>query len=146
MKDKKKKFYKKFYGSKLLIGGIIIGVVLAIYLLWEQLYPSPFQPCNINNTVNCNAVISGEVANTLGISTPLYGLIGYIVIFFAAVYKKKKLLLSMATFGLVFCFYIAYRELFLLHVICPLCIACQLIMIAVFSLSILLIRKKKNRL
>ncbi len=120
-----------------------IGVLLAIYLLWEQLFHPAFQPCTINNTINCNAIISGNVSKTLGLPTPLYGLIGYIVIFFAAIYKKKKLMLSMATFGLLFCLWIAFQEIVLLHVICPVCILCQIIMITVFILSIVVLEKKK---
>jgi len=121
----------------------IVGVILAVYLLWQQIFQPAFQPCNINATINCEAVISGAVAKTLGIPTPLYGLIGYIVIFFAAVFKKKKLLISMATFGLGFCLWIAYKELFELRVICPICITCQIIMISVFSLSITALKRKE---
>lgn len=120
----------------------VAGVILAIYLLWAQITQSPFRPCSITDTINCDAIISGSVDKTLGISTPSYGLIGYIVIFFASVFQKKKLLLGMATFGLLFCLFIAYRELFELHVICPACIGCQLIMIAVFILSVVLLRRK----
>lgn len=122
----------------------LVGIGLAIFLLWEQFFHPSFQPCNINETVNCDAVISGVVAKTLGIPTPLIGLIGYVVIFFSAIKKNAKLLLGMATFGLVFCLYIAYRELFGLHVICPVCVLCQLDMITVFILGILLVRKKER--
>jgi len=119
----------------------VIGIGLAIFLLWEQIYRPSFQPCNINATVNCDAVISGEVSKTLGIPTPLIGLVGYIVILFAAFRKKTKLILGMAAFGLAFCLYIAYRELFQLHVVCPVCILCQIDMITVFIMGILLNRK-----
>lgn len=122
----------------------LIGILLAVYLLWEQNFRSSFQPCNINAIVNCDAIISGSVSKTLGLPTPLYGLIGYIVIFFAAILKRKKLALSMVTFGLVFCFWIAYQELFLLHAICPACILCQLIMIVIFSFAIVLIKSKNK--
>lgn len=114
----------------------IAGVLLALYLLWQQIARPAFQPCNINSFINCDAVISGEVAKTFGLPTPLYGLIGYIVIFFAAVVKNKRLLLSMAAFGLAFCLWIAYKELIILRVICPVCIMCQLIMISVFAFSV----------
>ena len=119
----------------------LVGVLLAIYLLWQQFSRPAFQPCTINETVNCDAIISGEVSKVFGVSTPLYGLIGYIVIFISAVYKKKKLLLGMAAFGLAFCLWIAYRELFELGVICPICILCQIIMIAVFALAVILKRR-----
>lgn len=119
----------------------VIGVGLALFLLWERYFKPAFQPCNINSTVNCNAVIWGEVSNTLGIPTPLIGLLGYLVILYSAFKKSAKWVLGMATFGLVFCLYIAYRELFQLHVLCPVCILCQLDMITVFILGVLLVRK-----
>lgn len=123
----------------------LIGIILALYLLWEQLFHPSFQPCNINATVNCDAIISGAVAKTLGIPTPLYGLIGYIVIFFSALMHKRKLLLGMATFGLLFCLWIGYREIFELHVICPVCIACQTIIITIFSLAVFLVTRKVKK-
>lgn len=118
-----------------------IGVLLALYLLWEQLSHSPFRPCDINGTVNCDAIISGAVSKTLGIPTPLYGLTGYIIIFISATFQWRRLVLAMATFGLAFCLWIGSIELFQLHVICPVCITCQLVMITVFILGILLQRK-----
>lgn len=116
----------------------VLGIVLACYLLFEQLTHTAFQPCNINSTVNCNAIISGPVAKTFGIPTPLIGLTGYIVILISAMLMKKKLILGMAIFGLVFCLSIAYIELVQLKVVCPVCILCQLDMISVFLLSLLL--------
>lgn len=119
-----------------------IGVLLAVYLLWQQIYQPAFRPCTINATINCDAIISGAVSKTFGIPTPLFGLVGYIVIFTAASLKKKNLLLGTATFGLIFCLWIAYKELFQLHVICPVCIGCQLIIISIFTLAI---RVRKSR-
>lgn len=133
---------KIFFTVKILS---IIGVILAIYLLVEQFTQSSFRPCTINDTINCDAIISGPVAKTLGIPTPLYGLIGYIVIFIAATLRKKKLLISMAAFGLVFCLWIAYQELVILRVICPVCIACQVIMISVFSLALVAWKSAKQK-
>ena len=123
----------------------VIGIGLALFLLWEQNFHPAFQPCNINSTVNCDAVISGVVSKTLGIPTPLIGLLGYVIILFAAFKKNVKLVLGMAAFGLVFCLYIAYRELFQLHVVCPVCILCQLDMITVFTLgTILKLQRSKS--
>lgn len=122
----------------------IIGIGLALFLLWERYFKPSFQPCNINSTVNCNAIIWGEVSDTLGIPTPVIGLIGYIFILFGAFRKNAKLVLGMSAFGLAFCLYIAFREIFQLHVLCPVCILCQLDMITVFILGILLVRKSSK--
>jgi len=114
-----------------------IGIILACFLLWEQIFHPAFQPCRINSTVNCDAIISGSVAKTFGIPTPLYGLVGYIIIMVSTYLRKKKLLLGMATFGLLFCGWIGYRELFQLHVICPICLACDCIITTIFVLAII---------
>ena len=113
------------------------GILLAVYLLGEQAAQKPVGICNINATVNCSAIVSGSISKLFGIPTPVYGLIGYIVILYAALRAKKRLLLGMATFGLVFCMGIAYIELVQLRVICPICVGCQLTMIAVFSLALM---------
>lgn len=130
---------KLFLGVKVLA---ILGIALAAYLLWEQSFPSAIQPCRINSNINCDAIISGEVSKTLGVPTPLYGLIGYLVILFAAVYRKPRLLLGVASFGLAFCLWIGYRELFQLKVVCPICIGCQSIMVTVFILSLIANKNK----
>lgn len=119
------------------------GILLSLFLLWEQLARPAFQPCNINATVNCDAVISGSVAFTFGIRTPLYGLIGYIVLFVAVVLKQKKTLLWVATGGLAFCLYLAFIELVQLRIVCPVCIMCQLTMITIWILAFRLTRKKE---
>jgi uncharacterized membrane protein len=123
----------------------VLGIFLAVYLLWQQFFKPSFQPCNINATVNCDAVVSGPVAKTLGIPTPLIGLMGYLIILFASFKRNARLVLGMATFGLLFCLYIAYREIFQLRVICPVCILCQLDMISVFILGIILSRHGNSK-
>lgn len=116
----------------------VLGIVLAVYLLWERYSAPAFTPCDINSTVNCDAIISGEVSNTWGLPTPAIGLTGYVIVLLAALFKKPKLLLGMATFGLLFCLWIGFREIFQLHVICPVCIICQLDMTTVFILGLVL--------
>lgn len=121
-----------------------LGLLLAIYLLWQQISRPEFQPCYVNSFINCDAVISGPVAKTLGIPTPLYGLVGYVVILAAAFLRNNKLLLGTASFGVAFCLWLGYVELFQLKVICPVCITCQIIMLTIFGLAIVINRKKSS--
>lgn len=82
------------YRSILLLS--IVGILLAIYLLYEYVAPPDhFSPCTINAYINCNASTKGVLANTLGIPTALYGLVGYTVILFAAVKKWKRVIFGM---------------------------------------------------
>lgn len=119
-----------------------IGLGLSLYLISQQVFKPEFRPCTINATINCDAVIDGPVANTLGIPTPLYGLLGYLFILYGVYRRNNKLILGMATFGLLFCAYIAYVELVQLRVICPVCIGCQIDMLLTFILAIMLNRQK----
>lgn len=120
----------------------IFGVLLAVYLLYEQATKPSWTPCYVNSVVNCDAIIKGQVAKTFGIPTPLIGLTGYVIIFFATLKRQAKLTLGMATFGLAFCAYIGYIELIILKTVCPVCIMCQLTMISVFTLSLLVNKKE----
>jgi uncharacterized membrane protein len=126
---------------KLILGLSTAGIVLALYLLWEHYTGFP-SVCTINSSINCDAIISGEVSKILNIPTPFYGLLGYIVILVGAIRRMKKVIMVTSTLGLIFCFSIAYIELFQLHVICPICILCQLIMLTVFICSLIIIRHK----
>ncbi|MBI4099892.1 vitamin K epoxide reductase family protein [Candidatus Microgenomates bacterium] len=114
----------------------LVGVGLAIYLLYEYLAPVHQSICYLNSTINCEATTKGVLSNTLGVPTPLWGLTGYLVIFFAALRRMPRLLFGMATFGLLFCLRITYLEVFVIKVICPVCVLCQLVMIAVFLLGL----------
>lgn len=133
---------QKYFDWALILS--VIGILLASFLLWEQIFQPSFQPCNINSTINCTPTINGPLAKTLGIPTPLIGLLGYILILFGALKKFPKLILGMSAFGLLFCIYIGFREIVGLHIICPVCVLCQLDMIAVFVIGLLLNRKEKK--
>ncbi len=119
-----------------------IGVGLAIYLMYEYLAPAHQSICYVNATVNCEASTKGVLANTLGIPTALWGLSGYIVIFLAAVKKWPKVLLGMTAFGFLFCLRITFLELLVVKAICPVCIACQIIMLVVFLMAVVINAKK----
>lgn len=121
----------------------VIGIFLASYLFYNYLAYNvfsvpPLEVCNISSTVNCDATTRGPISTFLGIPVALYGLIGYFVILFAALTKRKKLALGMTAFGLLFCLRISFLELFVIKVICPVCVGCQIIMLVVFLLSLYL--------
>ena len=121
---------------KELIALSIIGIVLAIYLFYNFLPKPLFESCYFNSTINCDAVTKGSLSTMFGIPVSLIGLIGYIIICLSAIYKKGKVVLAMTTFGMLFCLSITYREIFVLKVICPVCLACQLVMLLVFLLAL----------
>lgn len=114
----------------------LVGIVLASYLLASYFKPQTADVCRIDETVNCDAVTQGSLATIFGIPIALVGLTGYLIIFFSSLAKKKGLVLFMAAFGTLFCLRITYLELFVVKIICPVCIACQLIMLTILILSL----------
>ena len=120
----------------------LLGIVLAVYLLYNFYVRPAFTPCYVNAKVNCDAVIKGPVSTLFGIPTALYGLTGYILILIASFKKWKRVLLGVATFGLLFCLRLTIIEVFYLKVYCPVCLTCQLDMLIVFILGLKLLKEK----
>lgn len=121
----------------------VIGILSASYLFYNYLAYNvfsipPFTACNISSVINCDASTKGPISTFLGIPVALYGLVGYFTILFAALTKRKKLALGMVTFGMLFCLRITFIEIFQLHVLCPVCVICQIDMLIVFVLAIYL--------
>lgn len=121
----------------------VVGVGLALFLFYEYLTQPAVSPCYISSTVNCEASTKGVLSTTLGIPTAIWGLAGYIIILFAAIKNMPRLLLGMTAFGMAFCLRITFLEIFDLRVICPICLACQLVMFLLFLIAVRLNWLKK---
>jgi len=130
---------KNIYKTSIILS--LIGIGLAIYLFYSYLSPTPPGLCDISATVNCNAVTKGNLAEFLSIPVSLIGLIGYIFILYSSLVRLKKLHLFMSSFGMLFCLRLTILEIFIEKVYCPVCLACQLVMLALFILSLKLNRK-----
>jgi uncharacterized membrane protein len=118
------------------------GIILATYLFYSYLAPTPPGLCNISDTVNCGAVTKGVLAEFMGVPVSLVGLIGYITILYASLMKFKRVHLFMVSFGMVFCLRLTYLEIFQEKVFCPVCGLCQIVMLILFIISIKLNRLK----
>lgn len=114
----------------------VLGIFLASYLYYNYLTRPAIQICTINDRVNCDAVTKGVLATVAGVPVSLVGLIGYILILVSALIKNSKAVLALALFGTIFCLRITYLEIFNVKVFCPVCIGCQLDMIAVLVISL----------
>ena len=129
---------------KTIAGLSILGLLLATYLFYNFLTKPLFESCYVNSRINCDAVTKGSLSTLFGIPVSLIGLTGYIIILLSSIFRKKLFVLGMSTFGMVFCLFITYQEVFLLKVICPVCLTCQLVMLTVFLLAIYLNLKKSE--
>jgi len=129
---------------KTIAGLSILGILLATYLFYNFLAKPLFESCYVNSRINCDAVTKGSLSTLFGIPVSLIGLTGYIIILLSSIFRKKLFVLGMSTFGMVFCLFITYQEVFLLKVICPVCLTCQLVMLTIFLLAIYLNLKKNE--
>lgn len=122
----------------------LFGMVLAMYLYYEYVTKNLLGACNINAVINCGPITTGNLAQLFGIPVALIGLTGYVVILLSAFFKKFKLAFFMASFGMLFCLRLMFLEIFVEHVICPICVACQLVMLTEFILTWQLAYPKKS--
>jgi len=127
--------FGRFSVWKILISLSIFGILLAIYLFINYLTKPLLESCYINSVVNCDAVTKGSLSTLFGVPVSLIGLTGYVVILLSSIFKKKKFVLGMSSFGMVFCLYITFQEIFFLRVLCPVCLTCQLVMLSVFLIA-----------
>lgn len=118
----------------------VVGIFLASFLMYNFIVRPAVELCTISATVNCDAVTKGSISTFLGVPVPLVGLVGYIVILVSAVYKKPKLVLGMALFGTLFCLRLTFLEIFVLHVYCPVCLMCQVVMLTLVVLGFWLMK------
>ena len=114
----------------------MVGILLAVYLYSNYLVAAQNTICSLSETVNCDAIITGNLAKLWSIPVSLIGLIGYGVIFVSSLIKHKKLSLFMTSFGMIFCLRLTILEIFFEHVYCPICLLCQLIMLTIRLISI----------
>ncbi len=117
----------------------IVGIILATYLLYSFYNPKPALFCDINDRINCQAVVNGSLATIAGVPVSLVGLIGYAFLLFAGLTYRKKLACAVSAFGMVFCLRLTILEIFFIKVLCPICIACQVIMLLIFIISSFLV-------
>lgn len=122
----------------------LVGVALATYLLYSFYNPKPSLFCDINDKVNCQAVVTGSLATFAGTPVSLVGLIGYAFLLFAGLTYKVKLAFAVSVFGMIFCLRLTILELFFIKVICPICMACQIIMFFIFIISAFLLFRSMN--
>jgi uncharacterized membrane protein len=120
-----------------------LGMLLASYLYYEYAVQETFGVCNINSTINCLPVTKGSLALFYGIPVAIIGGLGYLFIFISAWLRKFKWSFGLATFGMLFCLRLTILEIFFEKVICPVCVACQIIMIFVLILTYRLAFSKK---
>jgi uncharacterized membrane protein len=115
----------------------LIGLGLASYLTYLDY--TGVQDTFCQEGSGCDAVHQSEYANLLGIPVALWGVIGYAAIIATALvplsYRlRRPCLFGLATAGFAFSVHLTYLELFVIHDICPYCMASASTMTVIFIL------------
>ena len=129
---------------KIILPLAIFGIGLALYLLYETFGPVHTSLCYVNSTINCDASTKGSLAQLFGIPVPLYGLTGFVFILLGVAKKWPKLILGMAAFGTFFCLRIIVLEIFWIKAYCPVCLACQIVMLSLMYFGLKLVLNERS--
>lgn len=129
---------------KIILPLAVFGICLALYLLYETFGPVHKSLCYVNAAINCDASTKGPLARLFGIPVSLYGLTGFIFIILGAVKKWPKLILGMAAFGTFFCLRIILLEVFWIKAYCPVCLACQIVMLSLMYFGLKLVLDERS--
>ncbi len=123
----------------------LLGGLDAAYLLLAKLGYIGGLACSISN--GCDLVNTSVYSEFLGLPVAGIGLAGYLALFAVAFFgvqprwaedRRPDIVLSaLSGVAVIFTLYLTYAELFILRAICQWCVVSQLIILAIFVLSLL---------
>ena len=99
---------------------------------------------------DCEAVNNSKYAEIGGIPLALLGLLGYLAILAFLILETQfpswRDALHLGVFGFtlagtIYSVYLTYIEIFVLHAVCPYCVVSAVVMLLLFAISIIRLRK-----
>jgi len=126
----------------------LVGLFIALYLWMHKMGWIGELQCG---TGSCEIVQASKYAELFGFPVAFYGVIGYAVIFAAAlagvqpawraVRGPDLALVALSTVGFAFTMYLVSVSLFVIHATCRWCLASAAIMTTIWLLSISAVRR-----
>lgn len=127
----------------------LLGIIMAVYVLQSFLRQSSIV-CVTGG--GCEAVRKNPASWPFGIPVPAVGLVGYTILTVCAFLRTLKLntralqlvtriMLGMATFGVLFVTWFTYTELFVIKGVCTWCAVSTVNMYVIF---VLLLKERKS--
>lgn len=127
----------------------LIGALDATYLLLAKLGYIGSLSCSISH--GCDVVNTSVYSDFLGMPVAGIGLVGYVTMLVIAVAalqprwlddpRPDRLLALLSGVAVVFTLYLTYAEFFWLHAVCQWCVISQIVIIAIFVLALLGVRR-----
>ena len=123
----------------------LLGILDSSYLLLAKLGYIDGLSCSIAH--GCDAVNTSQYSTLFGIPVAALGGAGYLALLVIAIAGTQprwvneplpdKLLVPLSGIAVAFTLYLTYAELFWLRAICQWCVASQIIILAIFVLSVI---------
>lgn len=140
----------------------LLGLATSIYLTSLH-YKNVDSICDFNQKFSCTDVSRSAYAKILNIPVAIYGIVAYsffalIPLLFLTKFSFKKinkrlcyplvsrLYFYVSLFGFLFSLYLTYIELNTIHVICPLCLLSQVIVVLILFFSYLFYDHLRTRM
>jgi uncharacterized membrane protein len=129
----------------------LLGLFVSAYLYLYKIGRIGTLACG---TGGCETVQASEWSRFAGVDVALIGLVGYALLFAVALAALRPalaerqwpagLLAGLAGIGVLFTAYLTYLELFVIHAICRWCVGSALIIVTVFVLGLLELRRLRK--
>ena len=130
----------------------LLGALDATYLLLGKLGVIGGLACTISH--GCDRVNASAYSEFLGLPVAGIGLLGYLAIFVIALIGQQpgqvserwpdQLIAVLSAVAVVFSLYLTYAEIFILQAICQWCVVSQLIILVIFVLAVLGLRRGES--
>ncbi len=138
---------------KVIVVLAILGIMNAFYLSYDFIFWVNTMvgswACDINDTMSCSRVLESDLTKFFWIPFPVIALVVYPIILittllglFGKITKHFKILALMWAGWMMFNGYIIYQETFNIWAFCPVCLMCTAIIITIFTLSIIEVKKE----
>lgn len=113
----------------------IVGLLVSSYLLYTYVTGGPI----LCGDGSCEVVRASEYASIVGIPTPLYGVVFYVLLIVGALLwvppyeaRRRYALLILTGVGLVVSFGLTYIEAFVIHAWCRWCVVSAVLTVIAF--------------
>jgi uncharacterized membrane protein len=132
---------KKLYWASIVFA--VIGLLVSIYM---TIYKLTANDAMCLGSGDCSTVNASRYSEIYGIPVALLGVGGFLAILFvhfmenrARLFKEQGTLIvfGMGLFGFVFSLYLTYLEFYVIHAVCPFCVASAVAITAVFIIGII---------
>jgi uncharacterized membrane protein len=112
-----------------------LGIIISAYLSYT--YFSSEQTTFCLSGSGCDVVKESPFSKVFGIPVPYFGLLGYLIIIFAVLYKglgnkRYSIIYYFSLAGVAFSAYLTYLEVAVIKAICSYCVLSAILVLAIF--------------